>query len=155
MPPQSRAPRFTRLDPESLAALVGAFYASARRDTLLGPVFTAAVGQSDAEWEAHLDRVHAFWCSVALGAGDYQGRPMQAHAFLPGLEAVHFRRWLELFAAACNALFPPHIADGLMEKARRMANAFQAGIALSRAGGIAGLDMPSDDPRPDRAGEPP
>lgn len=147
MPSPPRKPRYTRLDPEGLAALVGAFYAAARRDALLGPVFTAAVGGSESEWQEHLDRVHAFWCSVTLGSGAYQGRPMQAHAFLPGLEAVHFRRWLELFAETCNTLFPPHIADELMEKARRMANAFQAGIALSRAGGIAGLDLPIQDPQ--------
>ncbi len=147
MSSSARKIRFTRLDPESLAALVGAFYAAARRDALLGPVFTAAVGGSDAEWQEHLDRVHAFWCSVTLGGGRYQGRPMQAHVFLPGLESVHFRRWLELFASTCNELYPPHIADELMEKARRMANAFQAGIALSRAGGIGGLDgRVADDP---------
>lgn len=138
-----RKTRFTRIDAESLAALVGAFYAVSRRDALLGPVFTAAVGQTDAEWQEHLDRVHAFWCSVTMGSGGYQGRPMQAHAFLPGLEAIHFRRWLELFASTCNQLYPPHIADELMEKARRMANAFQAGIALSRAAEASGSDVPA------------
>ncbi len=56
--------------------LVHAFYARVRGDDLLGPVFAAVV----ADWDAHLNKMCAFWSSVTLLTGSYKGTPMQAHA---------------------------------------------------------------------------
>jgi len=124
---------FDQLDDDSITALVGTFYARCRQDSLLEPVFTRAIGPSAAEWEAHLHKVHAFWMSITLGTGSYHGRPMPAHAALPGLSADHFDRWLALWSATCRSLFTPELAEGFITKAERMGEALQHGIALARA----------------------
>lgn len=125
---------YPRIDDASLAALIVEFYAAARLDPLLGPVFAAMVGEGDAQWADHLRRVHDFWSSVTMGTGRYGGRPMQVHAGIPGLEAAHFQRWLALFAQTADGLFVPPAAAFLRDKAERMAQALQQGIAMARAG---------------------
>ncbi|WP_114392298.1 group III truncated hemoglobin [Oleisolibacter albus] len=130
------APRFDRIDEDSIAVLVRDFYALARRDALLGPVFEQAVGRTDAAWTEHLLRVHAFWSSVMLATGRYGGRPMQVHAMIPGLEGAHFRRWLALFAETAGQLFVPDLAAQFQDKADRMAAALMQGITLVRSGAV-------------------
>ncbi|MFV3127713.1 group III truncated hemoglobin [Niveispirillum sp. KHB5.9] len=127
-------PPYPRIDDTSLAALIVAFYANVRLDPLLGPVFHAMVGEGDDEWAAHLRRVHDFWSSVTMGTGRYGGRPMQVHAGIPGLEAAHFQRWLALFAETADRLFTPQASAFLRDKAERMAQALQQGIAMARSG---------------------
>ena len=68
-------------DEAGIARLVHAFYARARTDWLLGPVFAAAVE----DWDAHLDTLVRFWCSVLLRAGSYRA----AHDVLPREQARH------------------------------------------------------------------
>lgn len=131
------APPFARIDDTSLAALIIDFYAAARLDPLLGPVFARMVGQEDAAWADHLRRVHDFWSSVTMGTGRYTGRPMQVHGAIPGLEPAHFARWLSLFADTAARLFSPPAASFLNDKAERMAASLQQGIALTRQQGIA------------------
>ena len=48
------------LDEAAIERVVRAFYAAARGDPLLGPVFGRV-----ADWEPHIARVCAFWSSVA------------------------------------------------------------------------------------------
>ena len=146
--PTAMTRRHTRIDDDSIAALMAAFYDLARVDPLLGPVLARAIGTNDEAWQAHLVRVTLFWIDVIRAGGRLVGRPMQAHTYLPGLAPAYFRRWLELFAQATGDLFPPHLADEFMERARRMANALQAGMALAR-GLDRGLD-PALDLEPDR-----
>jgi hemoglobin len=55
--------------------LVHAFYAKARRDELLGPIFEANVK----DWPAHLENMCAFWSSATLKSGRYKGHPMLPH----------------------------------------------------------------------------
>lgn len=124
---------YPRIDDTSLAHLIVEFYAAARLDPLLGPVFQGMVGEGDAEWAAHLRRVHDFWSSVTMGTGRYGGRPMQVHAGIPGLEAHHFQRWLSLFAETADRLFAPPAAAFLRDKAERMGLALQQGIAMARS----------------------
>src|SRR5690606_1858528 len=62
-------------DEAAITRLVHAFYARARTDWLLGPVFEAAVD----DWSGHLDTLVRFWCSVLLRAGTYRGNPMAPH----------------------------------------------------------------------------
>lgn len=123
---------YTRIDDDSLTALLIEFYAGARLDPLLGPVFQTMVGNGDEAWAAHLRRVHDFWSSVTMGTGRYGGRPMQVHAGIPGLEAAHFQRWLDLFAQTTGRLFTPPAAAFLRDKAARMGEALQQGIAMAR-----------------------
>ena len=72
--------------------LVRAFYAKVRADAVLAPVFEARIR----DWEPHLERMCAFWSSVALMSGRYHGTPMAKHMPLP-VDADHFDRWLALF----------------------------------------------------------
>lgn len=125
-------PPYPRIDDASLAALIVEFYALARLDPLLGPVFNDMVGDSDEAWADHLRRVHDFWSSVTLGTGRYGGRPMQVHAGIPRLDGAHFDRWLALFQETTERLFVPPAASFLMEKAQRMGQALQQGIAMAR-----------------------
>lgn len=116
----------TGLDEAVLERLVRAFYAAAREDPLLGPVF-ARVG----DWEAHVARIAAFWSSVALATGRYSGQPMAAHLPLP-LEPAHFARWLALFEATARAECMPAGAAHLTERARRIARSLEMGLAVQR-----------------------
>lgn len=117
----------TGLDEAMIERLVRAFYARVREDELLGPVFAARV----AEWEPHLQRMFAFWSSVALMSGRYHGQPMRKHLPLP-IDGRHFDRWLALFEATARDLCPPAAADHVVERARRIAESLELGIAGSR-----------------------
>ena len=87
------------------------------------------------DWDAHLDKMCAFWSSVVLMSGRYKGRPMPAHAAIPGLSDQHFRRWLALFAETAFAVCPPPAAQLLIDKAKRIADSLKTGIALYRQAG--------------------
>jgi hemoglobin len=104
--------------------LVRAFYTRVREDELIGPVFAAQVK----DWEPHLQRMCAFWSSVALMTGVYHGQPMQKHLPLP-IDSHHFDRWLQLFAATARDLCPPEAADLFIERATRIAESLELGLA--------------------------
>ena len=114
----------TGIDETMIAGLVDAFYTNVRADPLLGPVFDARI----ADWEPHLQQMRLFWSSVALMSGVYHGRPMPKHLPLP-VDAVHFDRWLELFEATAREVCPPAAADHFIERARRIAESLELGIA--------------------------
>jgi hemoglobin len=114
----------TGIDDTMIERLVRAFYARVQADPLIGPVFAARVS----DWEAHLAKLCAFWSSVALMTGRYHGQPMQAHVELP-VAAGHFDRWIALFEDTANALCPPAAAAHFIERARRIADSFELGIA--------------------------
>jgi hemoglobin len=117
----------TGIDEAMIERLVRAFYARAREDALLGPVFAAHVD----DWEPHIARVCAFWSSVALMTGRYHGQPLRAHLPLP-VDASHFARWLALFEETARELCPPEAVVHFMERARRIASSFQLGISFHR-----------------------
>jgi hemoglobin len=119
--------RQTGLDEATIDRVVRAFYGRVRADPLLGPLFAQRI----VEWEPHLRRMQAFWSSVALLTGRYRGQPMEKHIPLP-VEAAHFDRWLALFAATAEELYPPAGAALLLERARRIAQSLQLGIAAGR-----------------------
>lgn len=123
----ARIARETGIDEAMIERLVRGFYAKVQADPLLGPVFAARI----ADWEPHLQRMCAFWSSVALMSGRYHGQPMPAHAPLP-IDAAHFDRWLALFEETARELCPPVAADHFIERARRIAESLELGIALSR-----------------------
>lgn len=115
----------TGIDSAMIERLVHTFYAKVRGDELLGPVFDARVKN----WDAHLARMCLFWASVALGAGTYEGSPMQVHAPLP-VDANHFDRWLDLFEATAHEVCPPVAAEHFIVRARRIAQSLELGIAF-------------------------
>ena len=114
----------TGIDEAMIERLVRGFYARVREDELIGPVFDARI----ADWEPHLHRMFAFWSSVALMTGRYHGQPMQKHLPLP-VDGRHFDRWLELFEAAARDLCPPKAAAHFIERAHRIAESLELGIA--------------------------
>ncbi|MEX2617647.1 MAG: group III truncated hemoglobin [Alphaproteobacteria bacterium] len=114
----------TGIDEAMIESLVHRFYARIREDALLGPVFKARI----ADWDLHLQRMCAFWSSVALLTGRYHGSPVAKHLPLP-VDAVHFDRWLALFEATAAETCPPAARDHFMERARRIAESLELGIA--------------------------
>ena len=117
----------TGIDDAMIDRLVRAFYARARTDDLLGPVFASRIAND--EWEPHIERINAFWSSVALMTGVYHGRPMQLHVGLP-VDAEHFDRWLALWEQTAREICPPAAADHFIEKARTIAQSLELGIAM-------------------------
>ena len=115
---------------EAIRRLVDRFYARARRDELLGPVFARAVGEGEGDeaWAAHLARVSDFWSSVMLRSGRYHGDPFSMHLRLPDLQPAMFDRWLTLFGETCAELFEPDVADALCERAERIARSLRMGL---------------------------
>jgi hemoglobin len=115
----------TGIDDPMIERLVRAFYQRVRTDDLIGPVFEARI----TDWEPHLQRMCAFWSSVALLTGRYHGQPMPKHMPLP-IDAQHFDRWLGLFAETARELCPPAAADHFIERSRRIAESLEMGIAM-------------------------
>jgi len=114
----------TGIDEAMIDALVEGFYARVRDDALIGPIFADRI----TDWAPHLVQMKLFWSSVALSTGIYQGRPMPKHLPLP-IDARHFDRWLELFVETARTLCPPIAADHFIERARRIADNLELGVA--------------------------
>ena len=121
----------TGIDDAMIEHLVRTFYARVQADPLIGPIFATRVH----DWEAHIVKLCAFWSSVALMTGRYHGQPMHAHMNLP-IAAEHFDRWIALFEDTANTLCPPQAAAHFIERARRIADSLELGVA-SRQGRIA------------------
>ncbi len=111
-----------------IARLLRHFYAKVRRDDLLGPVFARVVGESDAEWAAHLSKLGDFWSSVMRRSGRYHGDPFSAHLRLPDLAPPMFERWLALFHETCAELFDPFIAEAFGVRAERIGRSLRMGL---------------------------
>lgn len=112
------------IDVASIEALVATFYARAREDTLLGPIFAEVVH----DWEHHIAQIAQFWSSVILKTGSYAGRPLPPHLRL-NLQGQHFDRWLELFEQTAREIFPVEAAIIFIDRARRIADSFEMAIA--------------------------
>lgn len=117
----------TGIDEMMIDRLVRAFYAKVREDALLGPIFDARIN----DWEPHLQRMCAFWSSVALMSGRYHGRPMEKHLPLP-VDSRHFDHWLALFAETAAEVCPPAAADHFIERAHRIAASLELNIASDK-----------------------
>jgi hemoglobin len=115
--------------------LVHAFYSRVRADALLGPVFNGAIHN----WDAHLEKLCAFWSSVTLMTGRYKGTPMKAHAKLAEITPAHFERWLALFQDTAIKTCPPDAAQVFVDRANRIAQSLKLGIAVHRGQGVAPL----------------
>jgi hemoglobin len=114
----------TGIDEAMIDALVEGFYARARTDAVIGPIFAERI----TDWAPHLAQMKLFWSSVALASGAYQGRPMPKHLPLT-IDARHFDRWLELFRQTARELCPPPAADHFIARAERIAQSLELGIA--------------------------
>ena len=123
--------RRTGLDEEVLRELVHRFYARVRRDPVLGPIFASRI----TDWAPHLERMVAFWSSVALMTGRYHGAPVPRHMGLPvGWE--HFERWLALFRETAAETCTAEGAAHLVERAERIARSLHMAIEDARGDGV-------------------
>jgi hemoglobin len=114
----------TGIDDSMIEVLVRRFYEKVRADALLGPVFAARIR----DWEPHLKQMSDFWSSVTLMTGRYHGTPMAKHVTLP-VDAEHFDRWIGLFEETAREICPAKAADHFIERARRIAESLEIGIA--------------------------
>jgi hemoglobin len=117
----------TGIDDAMIERLVRTFYGRVQLDPLIGPVFAAKVF----DWEHHIAKLCAFWSSVALMSGRYHGQPMPKHMTL-AIDGSHFDRWLELFEATARELCPPVAAVHFIERARRIADSLEMGVATQQ-----------------------
>ncbi len=106
------------LDEAAIERQVRDFYARARRDPVLGPVFARAIAPAD--WPAHLDRMCRFWSAVLLGSRRYAGDPLAAHRRAAGIQPSMFERWLALWGETASALFTEDLAGVLTDRAQRI-----------------------------------
>lgn len=113
----------TGLDETILRDLVHRFYDRVRADPVLGPVFAVRI----TDWAPHLERMVAFWSSVALMTGRYHGAPVPAHATLP-VTWAHFDRWLDLFRQTATEVCPPAGAAHVIERAERIARSLHMAV---------------------------
>ncbi|MBL3554470.1 group III truncated hemoglobin [Rhodovulum sulfidophilum] len=118
------------LDEAMIREVVHHFYAAAREDPVIGPVFRARV--PDDRWQAHLDTIEDFWCSSLLGTRRYEGRPMPKHLAISELNDDHFRRWLALFRHTVTQICPQKTAELFVERSERIAEAFRINIGMAR-----------------------
>lgn len=118
----------TGIDEAMIERLVRGFYDRVRGDDLIGPVFAARISN----WEPHLQQMFAFWSSVALMTGRYHGQPMRKHLRLP-VDSRHFDRWLALFQQTARDLCPPKAAHHFIERAHRIAESIELGVASANA----------------------
>lgn len=114
------------LDEASLSRFLDAFYARVRGDTLIGPVFAAAI--PDPDWPRHMATIQAFWSSILFKTGRYKGNPFGKHLALGQLQPTHFARWLGLFEETARAHFPRDVAAVLIERAHRIGDSLKAGL---------------------------
>ena len=115
----------TGLDEDVLSDLVHSFYAKVRRDAVLGPIFAARIS----DWDPHLERMVAFWSSVALMTGRYHGRPVPAHTPLP-IHGAHFEQWLGLFRETARGVCSPAGAAHVIERAERIARSLHIAVTV-------------------------
>lgn len=128
-----------RVDDAMISSLVEAFYARVRADALIGPVFADKI----ADWGPHLARMKDFWSSVAIESGRFRGNPMVKHLAIPGLNQLHFDRWLALFDETLADVAPtPEAAEFFSERAARIAESLMLGITLHTRG----LGLPARTP---------
>ncbi|MCC0062789.1 MAG: group III truncated hemoglobin [Defluviimonas sp.] len=124
----------TGLDEDVLTRLVHRFYDRVRADSALGPVFAERIS----DWGPHLDRMVAFWSSVALMTGRYHGTPVQTHLGLP-VDWNHFDRWLTLFRQTATETCPPEGAAHVIERAERIARSLHMAVEGAKARTIPSL----------------
>jgi len=125
-----------------ISRMIDQFYASILKDELLSPIFAERI----TDWPPHLDRMKSFWRSVLFNSGEFSGNPMLKHMAIPGLEAEHFERWLNLFYATLRDLEQEPEGTALVAaKARMIADSLFTGVSTRRdglAGANAGKGLP-------------
>lgn len=116
---------------DDVKKLVDTFYASVRKDELIGPIFNNVIKD---KWPEHLAKLYTFWETILLGNHTYFGSPFPPHSVLP-IEKPHFDRWLLLFGKTLDNLFSGPTADEARYRAGKMAEMFQFKLSMHREHG--------------------
>lgn len=114
--------------------LVDSFYAKARRDEHLGPVFNTIIGD---DWSHHLPVMYRFWSTVLFGEPGYSGQVIAQHISIDRtipLEAVHYKRWETLFVATVDELFSGPKAEEAKKRAGLMLQLIRMKVEDARGG---------------------
>ena len=85
---------------KEISQLVHSFYAKARKDLSLGPIFETHV----TNWEAHFVQMTDFWSGNLLNTNRFRGTPMPKHLAIPNLRPELFEQWLRLFKQTTQEL---------------------------------------------------
>jgi hemoglobin len=83
------------------------------------------------DWNKWVRQTHR-WLSIVFTMtviANYHGQPMGAHLPLP-IDTPHFDRWLEIFAETAGDVCPPSAAVHFRERAHRIADSLELGIAV-------------------------
>lgn len=116
---------------DRISELVDTFYDRIRGDEMLGPIFNEII----TDWPPHLARMKDFWASIAIESGRFHGNPMVKHLGIPGIDRVHFTRWLTLFNDVLPSIFPhSNACQFLSDRAARIADSLMTGISIHRDG---------------------
>ncbi|MBX2907162.1 MAG: group III truncated hemoglobin [Taibaiella sp.] len=119
---------------DDIQTLVDSFYAIARQDDLLGPIFNTIIGD---DWSHHLPVMYDFWNMVIFAVPGYTGQPVKKHVDIDKrmpMNKEHFDRWLELWTATVDKLFTGEYADIARNKAALMANMIHIKVEMGRKG---------------------
>lgn len=113
---------------EMIRAVVHNFYKRIQSDPTLGPIFLNEVN----DWDPHLSKMCDFWSSVLLMSKRYDGRPVQVHVKISGLDKKHFECWLDLFRKTAVDFAPPEAALIFIDRAERIAQSLLLSIDYHR-----------------------
>ncbi len=108
--------------PEAVRLLVNSFYEKVQVDPLIGPIF---MDVAEVDWASHLPKMYAFWESIILGNGAYDGHPFRPHLLVNQKETLrreHFERWLTLFFATLGEHFTGESAEQVRQRAYQIAS---------------------------------
>ena len=104
---------------EDVSLLVDTFYAKAREDEFIGPIFEEHI----TDWKRHHIKLYQFWRTVILKQSAYQSKPVQMH-FKMELSQAHFDRWLEIWTSNVEEHFEGPHAEIAKHRGKTMADAF-------------------------------
>jgi hemoglobin len=114
---------------DDVEELVVAFYETAFRDPVIGPIFTDVAHMDLAE---HLPVMCDFWETVLFRTGSYRRNALQVHVALNArhpLTDAHFARWLRLWDATVDERFAGPAAQRAKLQASRIAESMQRRLA--------------------------
>ncbi len=106
---------------KDIELLIDLFYKRVLIDPVIGFIFKEVVALS---WEKHIPIMNAFWNSILLGSGSYNGNPMIKHIELDKktpLTKLHFDRWLQLWEETIIDNFSGEKANEAITRAKNIA----------------------------------
>ncbi|MFB6317339.1 group III truncated hemoglobin [Saccharicrinis sp. FJH54] len=114
---------------EDIKKLVDTFYANARKDALIGPIFEKYLS---GHWDEHLEKLYRFWQTIILREMAYYGKPIEVH-FKMMLADNHFGNWMEIWNATVTSMYEGPLAERAKLRGRTMSEAFLKKIKKSTA----------------------